>query len=311
MAVKRSSASWATAFLLLLVSSATTFVQDGTAQGLIRERLRQRLNNAKIHEESNSSEKVQLAGLQVAIWQPAQIPKSGAPLVIFSHGFHGINNQTVFLMKALAKSGYLVVSPNHKDALGQGKAFSKPDEKLADSASWTDKSHKDRADDINKLIATLQKDPNWNSKIDWSKLVLAGHSMGAYTVLGLAGAWPSWKIPGVKAVLALSPYCQPFAKHNTLKDLHVPVMYQSGTRDLGILPCMKRAGGAFDQTPSPAILVVFDKAGHFAFSNLNRDKSQSDLINYYSLAFLNKYVNGDVTAMPEKKLAGVNEVLVK
>ena len=32
---------------------------------------------------------------------------------------------------------------------------------------------------------------------------LAGHSLGGYTVLALAGAWPSWKLANVRAVLAL------------------------------------------------------------------------------------------------------------
>src|SRR2546421_147846 len=76
----------------------------------------------------------------------------------------------------------------------------------------------------------------------------AGHSLGGYTVLGLAGGWPSWKLPEVKAVLALSPYCSPLAQKGRLSAIKVPVMYQGGTRDLGITPSVIKGRGAYDQT---------------------------------------------------------------
>ena len=43
---------------------------------------------------------------------------------------------------------------------------------------------------------------------DWKRCGLVGHSLGGYTLLGLGGAWPSWRFDGIKAVLALSPYVQ-------------------------------------------------------------------------------------------------------
>lgn len=216
-------------------------------------------------------------------------------------------------MEELAKAGYLVLAPNHKDALnsGTGNSFSKPDEKMTDTAAWNEESHKDRAEDIVNLIAALHKDPYWNSKIDWSKLVLAGHSLGGYTVMGLAGAWPGWRIDGVKAVLALSPYCQPFAKHKTLGGMKVPIMYQSGTIDFGIAPFIQRPGGAFEQTNAPEEYVLFEKVHHFSFSNLNRNEKQKELISHYSIAFLNKFVLGNSQAHPEEKLTGVSMLLTK
>ena len=30
-------------------------------------------------------------------------------------------------------------------------------------------------------------------------LLAIGHSLGGYTVLGLAGGWPSWKLPGIQS----------------------------------------------------------------------------------------------------------------
>jgi hypothetical protein len=45
--------------------------------------------------------------------------------------------------------------------------------------------------------------------VDLGRLGYIGHSLGGDTVVGLAGGWSSWKTPGVKAVLALSPYTEP------------------------------------------------------------------------------------------------------
>jgi hypothetical protein len=78
-------------------------------------------------------------------------------------------------------------------------------------------------------------------------------------VLGLCGAWPSWKLPGVKAVLALSPYSQPFVLHRTLKDLSVPVMYQSGTWDYGATPRMNKSLLSYEQSPPPKYYVEFKR----------------------------------------------------
>jgi predicted dienelactone hydrolase len=60
------------------------------------------------------------------------------------------------------------------------------------------------------LIDALRNDARWKDRIEWSRVALAGHSLGGYTVLGLAGGWASWKLPSIKAVLAMSPYCDPF-----------------------------------------------------------------------------------------------------
>jgi pimeloyl-ACP methyl ester carboxylesterase len=82
----------------------------------------------------------------------------------------------------------------------------------------------------------LRDSTRFSSRVDLDRLGLLGHSLGGYTVVGLAGGWASWKLPGVKAVLALSPYTDPFLVHRTLSGVSTPIMYQGGTLDLGITP---------------------------------------------------------------------------
>jgi predicted dienelactone hydrolase len=264
-------------------------------------------------QERRAEHTVKIGGLDVAVWKPAASAAGRAPLILFSHGLHGCNTQSTFLMNAVAAAGYLVIAPNHKDAIcGRGaRAFLsvKPEESLREPASWTDKTYRDRHDDMTRLAEALRRDSEWNGQIDWSLVGLVGHSLGGYTVLGLAGAWPSWTLPNVKAVLALSPYCEPYVVNGNLGGIKIQVMYQGGTRDLGITPSVKRSGGCFAKTSSPAIFVEFQGAGHFSWSDLQ--PTAHDLIVEYSLAFLDKYVRGVSGADPAAKKPGVTELKVR
>jgi pimeloyl-ACP methyl ester carboxylesterase len=118
-----------------------------------------------------------------------------------------------------------------------------------------------------------------------------GHSLGGYTVLGLAGAWPSWKLEGVKAALALSPYSQAFLVHKTLQGLSAPVMYQGGTLDFGETPAISKNSGAYEASPPPKYYVEFKGASHFAWTNLGI--VAHDEIAAYSVAFMNVYLKGE------------------
>jgi predicted dienelactone hydrolase len=286
------------------------------AQGLLRERLQRSLGQQKTGEnavraDSSDIDRYVIAGLKVAVWKPRSRP-GPYPLVMFSHGYHGSSTQSKSIMQALAQAGYLVIAPNHQDALGNvGALLVRPEQPFQKASRWTDSTFKKRGDDIVRLMDALHNNPEWNSQIDWSKVALAGHSLGGYTVLALAGAWPSWKLPGIKAVLALSPYCEPFVEKGTLSGLAVPIMYQGGTRDLGITPTVKRPNGAFSKTSSPAYFVEFDNAGHFSWTNLNKSQVEDQLITHYAVSFLDKYVKSDPEAKPDVKLSGVTALQVK
>lgn len=216
---------------------------------------------------------------------------------MFSHGFHGCSTQSRFLMEAFAGAGYLVVAPNHRDATchgGEATWTGRPEVSFKQADSWSESSYRDRADDIRRLIDALRTDDRFRERIDWNHVGLAGHSLGGYTVLGLAGAWAGWKLPGIKAVLALSPYSQPFEQQHTLSALSVPVMYQGGTRDLGITPTLHKSMGTYDQSREPKYYVEFNRAGHFAWTNVSPTAHES--IAAYSVAFMNHYVKGDAAS---------------
>lgn len=291
------------------------YPQNGQLQEEIREQIRQRLTGGTrqvtgfqtLAERTRGAEFCRIAGLDVALWQPSHTHYR-APLVVFSHGFTGVNTQSAWLMRAFADAGYFVVAPNHQDATGNGRRDkTKPIPDILDPSSWTDASFADRGEDIRHLVEAMKNDSKWKSKVDFTRLALVGHSLGGYTVLGLAGGWPSWKMQGVKAVLALSPYAHPFNYNGSLKTVRTPIMYQSGSADLGIAPFLKGSEGSFQRTNSPTYLIEIAGAAHLAWTNKSRKDHHQELIKYYCLNFLNKYVKGDRTAAPEKRFNGLSE----
>jgi predicted dienelactone hydrolase len=244
-----------------------------------------------------------VGGLSVTTWSRDGAQTAPAPVIVFSHGFHGCATQSRFLMEAFADAGYFVVAPNHRDATCGGATggrrgggqMGRSDVPFQRPEEWNDSSYRDRADDIRRVIDALRTDERFRTRVDVSRIALAGHSLGGYTVLGLAGAWASWKMSGIKAVLALSPYTQPFDRQRTLPGVTVPVMYQGGTHDFGITPALHKSQGAYDLTPEPKYYVEFEGATHFAWTNLSH--VAHDSIAAYSLAFMNHYLKGE-TASP-------------
>jgi len=246
----------------------------------------------------------------VEIWLPPQFQASEEkwPLLIFSHGFGGCAKQSEFLMKHLADSGYIVIAPDHADAncdrfakgglrstlqaMRPGKSM-RPEKPFRTPEVWTDKTEADRKEDILFALSSMLDDRKYKNYVDLERIGLIGHSLGGYTVLGLAGAWPSWKDKRFKAVLALSPFMEPYVLGRTLAKVNVPVMYQGGTKDDDITPIIKKRG--YEQTKAPKYFIELDGAGHYAWTQL--DKDYQPIINETALQFLDKYVKGDKGAV--------------
>jgi predicted dienelactone hydrolase len=250
-----------------------------------------------------AEESLLVHGTHVTVWTP---DKGGdkQPLIVFSHGLHGCSTQASFLMRALAVAGYLVVAPDHRDAGCRGGEDREPPVSLGEPARWNDEVYRDRAEDIRRVIEFVVAEDRFGMHVDAERIGLIGHSLGGYTVLGLGGAWPAWRMPGIKAVLALSPYSAPFVVQRTLSGLTAPVMYQGGTRDSRLTPAVRKWGGAYDQSPQPKYYVELEGAGHFAWTDVGR--IDRDAIVRYTVAFMNRYVKGEAAdASLTRALPGV------
>lgn len=233
----------------------------------------------------------------------ADVAKGSHPLILFSHGFLGMGDQTIFLMEAFARRGYMVASLNHADSLLQKRVKPIEPPKFADAKNWTDQKFRDRRDDLVALLVHLlklngQKDSFLFERLDSEKIGACGHSLGGYTVLGLAGAWESWRDERIKAVLALSPYSMPFLTQGNLAEMKVPVMIQGGTLDFGITPFQTPI---YNKLPGPKYLVVLKNETHFGWTNLIAlgktttevvQAGNAQLITDYSVAFFERHLRG-------------------
>jgi predicted dienelactone hydrolase len=241
--------------------------------------------------EAAAQESITLGGRSVVVWAP-RAASGKQPVLIFSHGFGGCAVQSKFLTEKLAQHGYWVFAPNHQDARcgGSRSGGGRPDAPFRKPEDWSDKSFVNRRDDIRAMIDALGSDARYATRVDLTRLGLVGHSLGGYTVVGLAGGWPSWKTGAPKAVLALSPYLDPYLVHGTLGGVSAPVMFQGGTVDFGITPSIRKQGGVYDATPKPKYFVELKRAGHLAWTDLR--PALHDDVNDYAIAFLDHYVLG-------------------
>ena len=257
-------------------------------------------------QEASEVAYVEIAGRHVAMWKPAgSAPAQGYPLIVFSHGFTLCETHSKFLTGAWARAGYFVLAPHHQDGSCGGKHRGKlieklskrPEEPFRDADNWSEATYRVRRDDVEAVLDAVLKEKSFNGvPIDSSRVGLAGHSLGGYTALALAGAWPSWKDPRVKAVLAVSPFCVPFLKTGDLGHLGVPVMYQGGTADIAVTPTVARPGGGYDLTSAPKCFVEFAMAGHLAWTSA--DPLHHSLMERYALAFFDRYLKGQTSPDP-------------
>ncbi len=271
-------------------------------------------------------------GRKVAVWYPAAQPEQSmaysragvmgsvapdspplggcpsVPLVVFSHEFGGCALQSIFITEELARHGYVVAAPDHRDAgCANGSDDLKPlsaDKWFLAPELWNEESALDRARDLREVMRVVAQDSALARIVDASNVGAVGHSLGAYTVIGMAGGWASWKTPELKAVIALSPFVEPFVAHGALPRLGVPVMYQT----TGLQWDQRRRkveSEAYQLTSSPKYLVELKGVAQLDFEWTNllclgeasvaaclKDQPNAAAIDRYTIAFLDRYLKG-------------------
>ena len=243
---------------------------------------------------------------------PAECPR--VPLVLFSHGLGGCALQSLFLTEELARHGYVVAAPDHKDAVCQigsdehNFANMRADESFLEPDRWSERSNRDRLLDLRAVIDLVANDPQLGPRVDVQSIGVVGHSLGGYTAIGMAGAWPSWKHSNVKAVLALSPYVLPFITQRTLARLDVPVMYQGAEFDWVITASLEGTQGAYAMTSRPKYFVKLKGGTHLEWVNLLcsgqpnvvaclKAKPNAYLIDRYGIEFLDRHLKNKPSAL--------------
>jgi dienelactone hydrolase len=182
------------------------------------------------------------------------------PLVLFSHGFTGIRQQSSFLTSHLASWGMVVAAPDHwsRDlyhVLGELLGEPQPEER-------------DDVDDLRRtrdLLAaeSASDDSVLSGHVGTDEVAAVGHSAGGGTVLGFAGD------DGVAGYVSLASgggvgRDDQGGEVHTLPD--TPSMFLAGRLD-GIVPWDTVTRAAYEAAPEPSDLWVLDGVGHNGFDD--------------------------------------------
>lgn len=245
----------------------------------------------------------------------AEVSRDKHPVILFSHGFLGGPDQSIFLTEGLARRGYIVAAIGHADGLLAKREKPIPAPNFTDGKSWTEDKFRDRREDVVALLDRLlkrnaEKDSPWQGRIDAAAIGVAGHSLGGYTALGLIGGWEKSKEERIRAALALSPYTMPYHTQGNLAEVNTPVMFQGGTFDWGITPLVPNV---YKRLTGPKYYLVLKNETHFGWTNLIAlgktttdaiSSGNAELILDYSVAFFDRHLRGkkDATILDEKNV---------
>ena len=123
----------------------------------------------------------------VDIYSPRNPPAAKLPVIVFSHGLASRPEDYSDAIRQLASHGYVVAAPQHpgSDAIWLKEMLRGLHKDIFDINEFSN-----RPKDISFVIDELERSNagRFNGKLDLTRVALAGHSFGGYTVLALAGA---------------------------------------------------------------------------------------------------------------------------
>jgi predicted dienelactone hydrolase len=208
------------------------------------------------------------------------------PIVMFSHGLGGSQWGYAYLGRHLAEHGIVSIHCSHPgsdwllwDGKGMGAGIANLRTANADPVNWRERP-RDITFLIDQLDAFESRVPALAGRLARDRIAAVGHSLGAYTVLALAGLRPT--LPGegdhvladrrVRAVVAMSPQGSGgFLPPGCWAGVDRPVLLMTGTKDEE--PFSGRDRGlawrqeAWDGLPDGAKhLFILEGATHMTFS---------------------------------------------
>lgn len=242
------------------------------------------------------------------------------PLVVFSHGFMGGGVQSVFFTQYLAKTGYVVVSTDHEDAVAykiEGGKGEMPD--LQDIMNILEdpfSQYAGRAEDIQAVISeVLDLNSDGSSvlagMVDEDKILMSGHSLGGWTGHVNAGVAPEefqkYRDERIQATLFFDSYLADLEPSYYESKLDIPTIYQVAQSNPRITLDERRAG--FDHSGPPKYLVGIKDATHLDFADISVCKGYATIegcqsksikartILEYAKNFVDAYLKGNQEAL--------------
>ena len=240
------------------------------------------------------------------IRSPAGTGTGTGPAVIVSHGLGGSREGLGYLGRALAAAGYLAIHLQHigsDDSLWRGAGGSGVG--LAAGALDVQAA-------LNRLLDVKFTLSNLPPRADPSRIAIAGHSYGAWTVQHMLGE----RLPGgdrglglpdprLKAGVALSPIpAIGLPPRLAYAGIAVPLLHVTGTEDHGFIEGIRAPArrAPFEGSTNPGALAVLLGAAHASFADEQEAGGRYADATYHartaalSVTFLDAVLRGDATA---------------
>ncbi len=239
----------------------------------------------------------------VDIYSPRNPPAAKLPVIVFSHGLASRPEDYSDAIRQLASHGYVVAAPQHpgSDAIWLKEMLRGLHKDIFDINEFSN-----RPKDISFVIDELERRNagRFNGKLDLTRVALAGHSFGGYTVLALAGATvdlaylkeeckrpfgglnvsillqcQALKLPPEQltnlqdsraaAVFAANPVNRSLFGRKGLGNIKVPVVMASGSYDPATPPALEQAASFTWLTVPDKYWLIVQGQAHVNFSKVD------------------------------------------
>jgi len=244
------------------------------------------------------------------------------PVIVFSHGNGSKGDMYKGFTDYWASHGYVVIQPTHVDSTSLGFVTKRDNmrEMYQQMLFVTDSRRQDMSFIVDSLEAIEQLVPDLENKLDTTKLVAAGHSMGAATAMIVAGATLVNPMDGYretsdetrfKVLLMISdPSTMALMPKDPWQGVRVPTLISTGTKDFSDVgsgrinaPFKYEIPRSQTRSMSPHHYLLIEGADHYLGGLICRTDvpgpPQHEALRIAaatSTTFLDAYVKNDINA---------------
>ena len=260
------------------------------------------------------------------------VGKTRFPVIVFSHGNGSKGDMYKGFTDYWASHGYVVIQPTHMDSTSLGFKTKRDNmkEMYQQMLQVTDTRRQDMSFIVDSLDLIETIVPDLEDKLDRTKLVAAGHSMGAATAMIVAGMTLLNPMDGYaetsdetrfKVLLMISdPGTMALMPKEPWKGVRVPTLISTGTKDFSDVgstrinaPFKYKIPDSFTRSLSPHHYVLIEGADHYLGGLICRNDvpgpPQHEALRIAaatSTTFLDAYVKNDLNAWRSMRFGDLN-----